>query len=533
MTLSMTNHRFPTLGQTIRYAFDVCGVLPRKRGEPDGLSEDDKKRMQKRLERLANEEGRLTENCGAAIEELGSIISATLASPKLALWLGEVSMDLFDVYNAVIRTEGTYLTERDTVRWFCRTHAVPRLVLSVRKHLLRFNVMSEGLLTPPEADWYLPTVTDEKTTWPLEKAMHWAYAVCDTNQTNFHYPGKNTRSARPECPEQTQNLENAGSWRTGRRTPSWNSLHWNFSRSFVRLASVPDAKHRREIPEKLRTNILHVLFVARLSTDICRSISDTYGPAFLSQLVSQYQQHDAWLAPEIARLQEGLQGHLTTLAGRTGDTNRLWWELSEPYWKWFADRLLACAYEMQPLLAHGDRTPPTEETIASLITKYGEYPVRRILDASEMGRDFPAPPAFAKAVSAGFELKSKPHCSDDAIDAYEADLQRSALDACLPWMVPWLRAVVRYRREDFQSAFLHAEQAFEQAKYSAGGKQYELVNLYIELAAKMDRWQSFKKGVEWANFLGISVRWLRDDEPTEDRLRGVFELMKLARYPST
>lgn len=533
MTLSMTNHRFPTLGQTIRYAFDVCGVLPRKRGEPDGLSEDDKKRMQKRLERLAKEEGRLTENCGAAIEELGSIISATLASPKLALWLGEVSMDLFDVYNAVIRTEGTYLTERDAVRWFCRTHAVPRLVLSVRKHLLRFNVMSEGLLTPPEADWYLPTVTDEKTTWPLEKAMHWAYAVCDTNQTNFHYPGKNTRSAGPECPEQTQNLENAGSWRTGRRTPSWNSLHWNFSRSFERLASVPDAKHRREIPEKLRTNILHVLFVARLSTDICRSISDTYDPAFLSQLVSQYQQHDAWLAPEIDRLQEGLQGHLSALAGRTGDTNRLWWELSEPYWKWFADRLLACAYEMQPLLAHGDRTSLSEETIASLITKYGEYPVRRILDASEMGRDFPAPPAFDEAVSAGIELKGSPLCSDDEIDAYEPDLQRSAHDACLPWMVPWLRAVVRYRREDFQSAFLHAEQAFEQAKYSAGGKQYALVNLYIELAAKMDRWQSFKKGVEWANFLGIPVRWLRDDEPTEDRLRGVFELMKPARYPLT
>jgi len=64
-------------------------------------------------------------------------------------------MDLFDVYNLVIRTEGTYLSERDSVRWFCRAYAVPRLVFSVRKHLLRFNAMSEGLLTPPEADWYL------------------------------------------------------------------------------------------------------------------------------------------------------------------------------------------------------------------------------------------------------------------------------------------------------------------------------------------------------------------------------------------
>lgn len=529
----MTNHRFPTLGQTIRYAFDVCGVLPRKRSEPDGLSEDDKKRMQKRLGRLANEKGKLTENCGAAIEELGSIIAATLASPKLALWIGEVLMDLFSVYNAVIRTEGTYLTERDTVRWFCRAYAVPRLVFSVRKHLLRFNVVSEGLLTPPEADWYLPTVTDEKITWPLEKAMHWAYTVCDTNQTNFHYPGKNTRSAGPECPEQTQNLENAGSWRTGKRTPSWNSLQWNFSRSFERLASIPDATHRRELPEKLRDNILHVLFLARLSTDVCKSISDTYGPAFLSQLVTQYQQHDAWLAPEIARLQEGIQGHLRQLAGRTDDTNRLWWETSEPYWKWFSDRMLVCAHEMQPLLARGDRTSLSEETLVSLITKFGEYPVRLTLDTRETLGELPAPLGFAEAVFAGFELKRKPHCSDDDIDAYEANLQQSKLDICLPWMIPWLRAVVRYRQEDYQSAFRHATHAFEQAKYSAGEKQYELVNLYIELAAKMDSWRSFKKGVEWANFLGIPVRWIRDDEPTEDRLRGVFELMKLGRYAST
>ena len=84
----MTNHRFPTLGHVIRYAFDVCGVLPRKRGEPDGLTDKDKKRIQRSLERLANEEGKLSENCGAAIEELGSIIAGTLSNPKLALWLG-------------------------------------------------------------------------------------------------------------------------------------------------------------------------------------------------------------------------------------------------------------------------------------------------------------------------------------------------------------------------------------------------------------------------------------------------------------
>lgn len=136
----MTNYTFPTLGQVIRFAFDVCGVLPRKRGECDGLTEQDRKRIQKQLERLSNEEGKLTENAGAAIRELAFIITGTVSSTKVVLAMGEVLMDLFEAYNQVIRSDGTYLSERDSIRWFCGAYAIPRLVISVRRHLLRFNV---------------------------------------------------------------------------------------------------------------------------------------------------------------------------------------------------------------------------------------------------------------------------------------------------------------------------------------------------------------------------------------------------------
>lgn len=530
MTISATNHRFPSLGQMIRYAFDACGVLPRKRGEPDGLTEEDKKRIQKQLERLANEKGKLNENCGAAIEALGSIIVGTLSNPKLALWMGEVLMDLFDVYNSVVRTEGTYLTERDTMRWFCRTYAVPRLVVSVRKHLVRFNIAAEGLLTPSEADWYLPTITEEGITWPLEKAMHWAYGLCQTNQTQFHYPGMNAESA---CPEQTQNLENARNWCSGKSTPSWNSLHWNFSRSFERLASIQDAKYRRDVSDRLQANILHVLFVARLSTDVCKSIATAFGAGFLGQLVTQYRQHDAWLAPEIDKFRIDVQDYLRHMGDPVDDPTGLWLELSEQYWEWFANRSLACAQEVQPMLTQVDRTSLSEEAVTALTLDYGEYTVQQILDVLRVRVEFEAPEGFAEAVCAGFDIMRKRDCGDGDIDRYEAYLQQSELDVCLAWMTPWLRAVVRYRQEDYQSAFFHAETAFEQAKYSAGRNQYPLVNLYIELAAKTDSWRSFKKGVEWANFLGVPVRWLRNDEPTEDRLRGVFELMKTAYYAST
>ncbi len=47
------------------------------------------------------------------------------------------------------------------------------------------------------------------------------------------------------------------------------------------------------------------------------------------------------------------------------------------------------------------------------------------------------------------------------------------------------------------------EQAFEQAKYRAGTSQYKLANQYLEMCAKNNRKGKFKKGLGWANFLGV------------------------------
>lgn len=53
-------------------------------------------------------------------------------------------------------------------------------------------------------------------------------------------------------------------------------------------------------------------------------------------------------------------------------------------------------------------------------------------------------------------------------------------------MVPWLRGVYHYRREEFEAAMPHFQAAFENAKYRAGKNQYKLVNQYVEVAAKND-----------------------------------------------
>ena len=527
MTTSATNYSFPTLGQVIRFAFDACGVLPRKRGERDGMTEQDKKGIQKRLQRLATEEGKLLENGNAAIAELGALLTGTVAPKKAVIALGGVLLDLFDVYHAVVRSEGTYLSERDTIGWFCRAYAIPRLVVSVRKHLLRLNLAAEGLRIPSEPDWYLPTVTDKGVKWPLEKALTWAYRVCDTKQTHFHFPGKDAES---ECPEQTANLENAREWCKGRGTPSWNSLHWNVSRSFERLASVEGNKYRRDIPAALRENIHLVLFVARLTTDVSKTIAATLGADALAELVAQYRRHDSWLQPDLKAFGQEVDRYRVEMLGTGLTGDEAWLELSEPYWRWFSDRSKTCGMEMQRLLdQYGEPSLP-EETIRALVAHYREYPVRFIVEHLAVCAEIQVPSEFAEGLLAGLELKSRPDCNDEEIDRYEASLTHGDLAAQLAWMVPWLRGVVRYRREEYEEAFPYFEQAFERAKYSAGQNQYMLVNQYIELAAKMDRWRSFKKGVEWAIYLGQPVRWLREKPPIEENLLFVFEVMKMARY---
>lgn len=42
--------------------------------------------------------------------------------------------------------------------------------------------------------------------------------------------------------------------------------------------------------------------------------------------------------------------------------------------------------------------------------------------------------------------------------------------------------------------------------------------------------RGFKKGIEWAQYLGIKIRWLRDDDPTEEKLDYVCYMLKIARY---
>lgn len=58
------------------------------------------------------------------------------------------------------------------------------------------------------------------------------------------------------------------------------------------------------------------------------------------------------------------------------------------------------------------------------------------------------------------------------------------------------------------------------------------MNQYVEVAAKNNKCTNLNKGFEWAQFLDINIRWLRDKEPTKENLEYVYTSMKKAVYIS-
>ncbi|WP_018013914.1 hypothetical protein [Teredinibacter turnerae] len=522
----MINYSFPSLGQTIRFAIDVLGVLPRKRGDIKSLDETAKKRIQKKLQRLANEEGRLEENVSEIIAEVSEIIGSAVRCDEIRFAIYETLWDVYEVYNSTIKSEGTFLSEKETIEWFCINYAIPRLALSVPKHMLRTNMAGLGFIYPSDEDWYLPSVENGCISWPLAKVMRWIYELLDIELERFHY---SNRAEDANHSEQEQNIENARKWVKGSHMPSWGGLHWTFSRAFEDLAVCETESHRRELPIAFRDNLYCILFIARFSTDLCKRIEKLYGVAFLEQCIERYQKERKWLESEVQMNRDMVEDVLESDQGLRSQQDAIWHQISDIYWRTLADRMFGCGVKIQEILEGGGGVKAVRAAEGRLIQQFGEYPVRACMSYLEDRYRNKIPDGFVEAFDRALTLKSSV-LTDLDVDDYEADLKKQDLEEQLKWVGPWLRAVSRCKGEDYEGAMEFAEIAFNHAKYSAGGKQYDLINLYVELAAKNEDMRRFKKGVDWARFVGVKIRWLRDLEPTEENIRFAFDMLRTGNY---
>ncbi|PCR94582.1 hypothetical protein CP336_19685 [Pseudomonas fluorescens] len=513
---------FASQGELIRLTFDAFGVLPRKEVSRDDFDEAAKKNIQKQLQRLAKEEGHLTKNFGEAVEQLGSILLGYLPSTRLMQAIGAPLADLHDTYNEVVRSEGTFLDKAQTLRYFISIKAVPQLVMSLNWSLLRYKIADFELETPDDEFWYLPSNTSAgKLITPLAKVMRWTYERCGISQTQFHYPGKNADTDNNKL---QHNLDNAFNWIAGSSLPSLPALMKNFRDSFKALAD-----SGRAIPDTLQASILTTLVFARVTSYIAEQVVRFYDADYLEDVCTQWRDYAQWIADDINEFKTELQPVMQKQV--SPESAWLTWQHALiDFWGFFHAKVDFAADMLQRIENARSDQPIRENRITTLATEYGRFAVYTCMNLYQRKVPLAPPEGFVDMVIQGFTLKRDSSTQWSQIDEYAERIKLHGLEEHLCWMEPWLRAVYHYRKEDFKPAMAYYQTAFELAKYRAGKQQYDLVNQFIEVAAKNDSRRRFKKGIEWAQYMNIKVRWLRDDEPTEEKLDYVYHMLKRARY---
>lgn len=513
---------FATQGELLKLAYDAFGVLPRKEAAKDDFDEKAKKAMQKTLGRLAEEKGHLSSNFSQSVKSLSSILTGYLPSASIMGAIGDTLADVHDAYNELVRSEGTYLNKAETLRYFITIRAMPLIVMSMNRSLLRYKIEDVGLGTPDDKFWYLPSIDENgKLIMPLETVMRWAYQLCESSQTQFHYPGKNSVS---DDVTRQNDLDNAINWTRGSTVPALAALIRNFDDSFKAMA-----QHGREISSSVQAAILTALVVARVTSYVAREILRVYGASYLIEVCAQLRDYSNWIAEDVDEFKAAMKSHMQHPEPPEAAT-KVWLEASSSYWGFLHAKIDAAGETLVQLHDARPNQPLRDDVVAALTSKYGRFAVCTPVDLNKRKMSFNPPEGFAEMVGLGFRLKQDVSTRWPQIDQYAFKVKALGLEEHLCWMEPWLRAVYHYRKEDYKAAMSYYQTAFEIAKYRAGRQQYDLVNQYIEVAAKNGNKRRFKKGIEWAQYLGIKVRWLRDDEPTEEKLNFVYGMLKMARY---
>jgi hypothetical protein len=516
----MTKHEepaFPTLGEIVRFAYKLSGVLPGKQDAAPDFGEKERKNVQQLLGRLATEQGNLQENMGEAFEKLAFLVTGYVPFTPVNLAIGELMFNLVDVYGQVVRNEGTYLSRRDTLRWLIAERLAAAAALSVARCLTRFGLHWLKPYFPNDPRWFLPDFSKDKPVFPLAKVLKWIYAQSGLTQTQFHYP---QRKAGEEDVSRQHDLENVQNWVRARNLPSAAGLDATFARAFALQQPGDTASHEH------RESVRMALFLARALTYAALTLEKQFGRDFLHQVCDIFERTLFAAIEDLAPA----ESHVARLAREYGVSEHdpdLRKDVLGQWMESFMARECMASSQLQALRESGSLTDQETEQLAVM---YGRLPVLLNVDLLEPARMHTEPPGFRQALIEGIELGKDRSLDNNTIDAYASMLDESGMHPLLPWVVPWLRFLVCYRHTRYADAWIWIAEAYDTARYRAGSRQYEIVNHYIELAAKLGKGLAFRKGVHWARYIGMDVRWLRDKELNQENLESAMYMMSISRY---
>lgn len=513
---------FPTVGEVIRFAYKASGVLPQKRDEALDVDEVERKRLQKALQRLVAEEGDLQTNMGKLVQRLSYLTTGYIPLLPINLAVGDVLFAILDVYAGVIKDEGTYQEPRASLRWMIEERLMPAMAITLASGVVKYKLATLAAYFPDPLSC-LPNSGSDKTASPLSAVMRWIYARVGVSPTQFHRPND---TQDQDIVERDRDLENAQNWMRGAYLPSAAALHWTFGRGFDRLSRTSEAEPNADPEQCLRFDCMRMaLFVARFASYLLQQLEKVFGQAVVLHLVQRFA---AMLEMALEEARQ-VDRHIDELA-QSYDRSPLDPALRrDVVTQWLHDLAERQSYAVAALQTAWLDKAVNDDTIALLVRQYGKLSVLPYVEQFQQGSSG-VPEEFVQALGKGMNLAKHDELTGTDIDAYEAGLVSNGTDFQLPWMAAWLRFLLHYREESYESAWPHIAQAFRCAKYCAGAKQRHIVNHYIELAAKLGKRREFEKGVHWAHFIGIELRWLRDRNMSDEGLDCVMEMMRRVRY---
>jgi len=518
----MTNYSFPTLGEVLKLLFNATDVLH--------LNYENKKLIQKQLQRLANEEGNISENLNNLFELFRFNIESLVDDKRVADAIINSIFLVLRNYRHEVRTNGACISRAHIYQWLVGSELLNTIVLAQHKYFLMFNLPASGLIAPEEKHWWLPEIHAGGIECPLGKAFKWMYTSLSINQTHFHYPDHNDLTKSDH--RLRQNLENASEWQQGDRIPSLENLLLNLNDSLHAMESTPQEKYRRKLDEKTRASFRIVLFIARISTVISKMIAENLGLKFLQTLVDDFKRQDRRLRKVSRPLCSSVNEIQQTWGiSKQCQMDRIWLEHSRTFWDDLEGLFISNIQTIQAWQREYKNSELDFSKLRYLSTHMSSFYAGWYFIQHRIASYKSYAPRFFEIHARGLELKSTGSTTREEIEKYELILKKENLDQNLRWLKNWIWGSYYYRQEKWHKAYLFFQRAFEEAKYSAGSHQYKLVNQFVEICAKNNKWRDFKRGAFWANYLGIEIRWLRGTDCTEDDMKVAYEIMKNTVYP--
>ncbi|MCY7294979.1 hypothetical protein [Alteromonas sp. a30] len=527
---------YPTIGELVREIFNASGLLASKSSKDAFLSSSQKKSIQTKIKRLADESSKIE----GKLKELGIQFSALLEGINIDEKVRNVVIACVDevllVYKSVLNSDGTYTSKRESMKYFLEHFLIGRIVFSLHKNYLKFNLPDLRSDVPNVKLWILPAFDSQKILWPLANAWKQIYSQLGVSQSYFHYPDK-----KHEDLQAIRNLENAQHWSSKGQLPSISALYDNFDYSVELLKRTCNKQLSANFRSERLKSFKLMLFIARVATYLFQRIEASFGREYLESIIKQIMGASA----RLSRINQGLAKDIEIIRSqnyliRQADIDSLHFSMVDNFWEDYSNRVLVGSETLQELIEEKIFDGLSDfEVKRIVIFCLGSLAAQEVLaNKSYQSIDFDKEPNrkkkdFFELLHEGFNLRKSPPSISD-IEAYERELESRDLKNALLWLSEWCYANFYYDKKDFLESHVHYEKAFNHAKYCAGENQYSLVNQYIESCAKVHNRKAMKKAIAWAHYMGIEVRLIRnfDDPESEESIDFIYEIMGNHDYHS-